>query len=153
MNFYVYAQGFSVATWNFMYIVDLRIIWLKKFLFRLTAVLRFPNKNAKRNNNMIRYIIQKNMPCIHCWGDEKRRQVLQKWNVSWPHSFELSGKKMKWIGISTYLATLFHICWGQLNKFPIVICSRKINSYFQPQNKNFCKPPSAINGLFETSKM
>ena len=39
LNFYVYAQGFSVATWNFMYIFDLRINWLKKFVdWRLCCV-------------------------------------------------------------------------------------------------------------------
>ena len=84
-------------------------------------------------------------------GEMKRGDKYYKNEMSHGHILlSLVGKKLS---EHFYLATLFHICWGQLNKFPIVICSRKINSYFQPQNKNFCKPPSAINGLFETSKM
>ena len=101
LNFYVYAQGFSVATWNFMYIFDLRINWLKKFVdWRLCCVS--PTKMQKGIITWFDTSFKKKCH-IHCWWDEKRRQVLQKWNVSWPHSFELSGNKMKWIFQRTWL--------------------------------------------------
>ena len=92
LNFYVYAQGFSVATWNFMYIFDLRINWLKKFLdWRLCCVS--PTKMQKGIITWFDTSFKKN--AIFIVGEMKRGDKYYKNEMSHGHIL-LSLVGIKW---------------------------------------------------------